>query len=53
MPTGGINLDNMKDWLNAGAVAIGIGSDLNKAYQNGGYEAAVELSGKYMQKIAE
>ncbi|MFF2498185.1 bifunctional 2-keto-4-hydroxyglutarate aldolase/2-keto-3-deoxy-6-phosphogluconate aldolase [Peribacillus sp. NPDC058075] len=53
MPTGGINLDNMKDWLNAGAVAIGIGSDLNKAYQNGGYDAAVELSRKYMQKVAE
>ncbi|AOH55172.1 bifunctional 2-keto-4-hydroxyglutarate aldolase/2-keto-3-deoxy-6-phosphogluconate aldolase [Peribacillus muralis] len=53
MPTGGINLDNMKDWLRAGAVATGIGSDLNKAFKSGGYEAAVELSKKYMQKIAE
>jgi 2-dehydro-3-deoxyphosphogluconate aldolase/(4S)-4-hydroxy-2-oxoglutarate aldolase len=52
MPTGGINLDNMKEWLNAGAVAIGIGSDLNKAYQSGGYEAVVELSKRYMQKSA-
>jgi 2-dehydro-3-deoxyphosphogluconate aldolase/(4S)-4-hydroxy-2-oxoglutarate aldolase len=43
----------MKDWLNAGAVAAGIGSDLNKAYKSGGYEAVVELSRKYMQKIAE
>ncbi|MFB5285019.1 bifunctional 2-keto-4-hydroxyglutarate aldolase/2-keto-3-deoxy-6-phosphogluconate aldolase [Peribacillus sp. Hz7] len=53
MPTGGINLDNMKEWLHAGAVATGIGSDLNKAYQSGGYEAVVELSKKYMQKSAE
>jgi 2-dehydro-3-deoxyphosphogluconate aldolase/(4S)-4-hydroxy-2-oxoglutarate aldolase len=53
MPTGGINLDNMKEWLNAGAVATGIGSDLNKAYQSGGYDAVVELSRKYMQKSAE
>ncbi|MCM3772505.1 bifunctional 2-keto-4-hydroxyglutarate aldolase/2-keto-3-deoxy-6-phosphogluconate aldolase [Priestia aryabhattai] len=50
MPTGGINLNNMEEWLNAGAVAIGIGSDLNKAYQNGGYEAVVQLSKKYMGK---
>ncbi|MGE6376209.1 bifunctional 2-keto-4-hydroxyglutarate aldolase/2-keto-3-deoxy-6-phosphogluconate aldolase [Peribacillus muralis] len=53
MPTGGINLDNMKDWLRAGAVATGIGSELNKAFKSGGYKAAVELSEKYMQKIAE
>ncbi|MFJ8247043.1 bifunctional 2-keto-4-hydroxyglutarate aldolase/2-keto-3-deoxy-6-phosphogluconate aldolase [Peribacillus asahii] len=53
MPTGGINLDNMKEWLHAGAVATGIGSDLNKAYQSGGYEAVVELSKKYMQKSTE
>lgn len=53
MPTGGVNLDNMNDWLQAGAVATGIGSDLNKAYKSGGYDAVVELSKKYMQKIAE
>ncbi|MFJ7746685.1 bifunctional 2-keto-4-hydroxyglutarate aldolase/2-keto-3-deoxy-6-phosphogluconate aldolase [Peribacillus sp. NPDC097295] len=50
MPTGGINLENINAWLEAGAVATGIGSDLNKAYQMGGYEAVVELSSKYIQK---
>lgn len=53
MPTGGINLDNMNDWLAAGAVAVGIGSDLNKAYKTGGYEAVVELSKQYINKIAK
>jgi 2-dehydro-3-deoxyphosphogluconate aldolase/(4S)-4-hydroxy-2-oxoglutarate aldolase len=52
MPTGGINLDNIEEWLNAGAVAAGIGSDLNKAYEAGGFEAAVELSKKYADKAA-
>jgi len=51
MPTGGINLDNIQDWIAAGAVAAGIGSDLNKAYAAGGYSAAVELSRKYAEKI--
>jgi len=28
MPTGGVTLDNVGDWIAAGAVAVGIGSDL-------------------------
>ncbi|WP_261131676.1 bifunctional 2-keto-4-hydroxyglutarate aldolase/2-keto-3-deoxy-6-phosphogluconate aldolase [Bacillus sp. Marseille-Q3570] len=50
MPTGGINLENMGDWLEAGAVALGIGSDLNKAYKQSGYEAVVTLSQQYANK---
>ncbi|MFJ8063033.1 bifunctional 2-keto-4-hydroxyglutarate aldolase/2-keto-3-deoxy-6-phosphogluconate aldolase [Psychrobacillus sp. NPDC096426] len=48
MPTGGINADNMKDWLDAGAAAVGVGSDLNKAFKAGGHEAVVEASKKYI-----
>lgn len=51
MPTGGINASNMKEWLDAGAVAVGVGSDLNKAYKAGGYEAVVEASKKYVESI--
>lgn len=50
MPTGGINLDNIEAWLHAGAVSAGIGSDLNKAYEAGGFDAAVQLSKKYVDK---
>jgi 2-dehydro-3-deoxyphosphogluconate aldolase / (4S)-4-hydroxy-2-oxoglutarate aldolase len=28
MPTGGVSLDNLGEWVKAGAVAVGIGSDL-------------------------
>jgi 2-dehydro-3-deoxyphosphogluconate aldolase / (4S)-4-hydroxy-2-oxoglutarate aldolase len=28
MPTGGIPLDEVSDWLRAGAIAVGVGSDL-------------------------
>ncbi|MEM6803989.1 MAG: bifunctional 4-hydroxy-2-oxoglutarate aldolase/2-dehydro-3-deoxy-phosphogluconate aldolase [Bacteroidota bacterium] len=28
MPTGGVNVNNVKDWLDAGAVALGVGSSL-------------------------
>lgn len=51
MPTGGINLKNINDWFQAGAQAVGIGSDLNKAYQLGGYESVVQLSREYINKV--
>lgn len=49
MPTGGINPDNIGEWLDAGAIAVGIGSDLNKAYATGGHAAVVEASRKYVE----
>lgn len=48
MPTGGINTDNIGEWLDAGAIAVGIGSDLNKAYATGEHAAVVEASRKYV-----
>lgn len=51
MPTGGINAANVNDWLDAGAVAAGIGSDLNRAYAADGYEGAVQKARSYMQAI--
>jgi 2-dehydro-3-deoxyphosphogluconate aldolase/(4S)-4-hydroxy-2-oxoglutarate aldolase len=51
MPTGGVNLDNVGAWLEAGAVAAGIGSDLNKAYKAGGKESVKALCEKYVEAI--
>ncbi|MGD6855714.1 bifunctional 2-keto-4-hydroxyglutarate aldolase/2-keto-3-deoxy-6-phosphogluconate aldolase [Bacillus infantis] len=53
MPTGGVNLQNIGSWLKAGAVAAGIGSDLNKAYQSGGKGAVTELCQKYIAAAEE
>ena len=36
MPTGGVNKDNIGEWIQAGADCSGIGSDLNKAYKSDG-----------------
>ncbi len=51
MPTGGINMDNMNDWLDAGAVAVGIGSDLTKAYQAGGAGQVTDLAKQYRARL--
>lgn len=51
MPTGGINMDNMNDWLDSGAVAVGIGSDLTKAYQAGGAGQVTDLAKQYRARL--
>ena len=53
MPTGGINASNMNNWIDAGAVAVGIGSDFNRAYKDGGYEAVVAASRKYRGELGK
>ena len=51
MPTGGISLKNINEWLDAGAVAVGIGSDLTKAYRAGGELAVKKLAEEYVTII--
>src|ERR1700727_2832523 len=36
MPTGGVNLENVAQWINAGSVAIGRGGDLSPRGQDSG-----------------
>ncbi|KOY80278.1 bifunctional 2-keto-4-hydroxyglutarate aldolase/2-keto-3-deoxy-6-phosphogluconate aldolase [Lysinibacillus macroides] len=52
MPTGGVGLANMHEWLDAGAVAVGVGSDLHKAYAQDGYAGVVERAKAYTKNLA-
>lgn len=55
MPTGGVTLDNARDWLRAGACALGMGSALTdkKAIANGDYDQITENARRLRQNIAE
>lgn len=53
MPTGGVNLDNIDEWIAAGAVAVGVGGSLTEGASTGNYSAITELSKKYIKKIKE
>lgn len=35
MPTGGVNLENMQTWFEAGVVAVGVGGNLLAPLQKG------------------
>lgn len=49
MPTGGVNLNNLQEWVQAGAFAIGIGSDLTKeAVQSKDYSLIQKKAAQYV-----
>ena len=51
MAVGGIDLNNMKDFLNAGICSVGIGSCLTdrKLIENNDWDALTALTGKYVE----
>lgn len=53
MPTGGVNLSNIKDWIKAGAIAVGTGSDLTKGAKTGDYALVTETAKKFVEAVKE
>lgn len=51
MPTGGVSADNAGEWIKAGAVAVGAGSDLTKGAKTGDYDAIVEVGRKMVEEV--
>ncbi|RXZ80554.1 bifunctional 4-hydroxy-2-oxoglutarate aldolase/2-dehydro-3-deoxy-phosphogluconate aldolase [Paenibacillaceae bacterium] len=49
MPTGGVSLDNLGEWIKAGAVAVGIGSDLtSEAVKQKDYSLVAKRAAQYI-----
>jgi 2-dehydro-3-deoxyphosphogluconate aldolase/(4S)-4-hydroxy-2-oxoglutarate aldolase len=50
MPTGGVSLSNLAEWIQAGAVAVGIGSDLtSEAVKTGDYGLVAKKAAQYIE----
>lgn len=49
MPTGGVNYDNLQDWFDAGAIAVGAGSNL----VSGSREEIASRSKRYLERIEQ
>lgn len=49
MPTGGVNYENLQDWFDAGAIAVGVGSNL----VNGSREEIASRSKKYLERVKQ
>lgn len=53
MPTGGVSIDNVDQWIKAGAVAVGVGSDLTKkGIAAGDYNIITDTARAFVNKIA-
>ena len=51
MPTGGVSLENMKDWFKAGVVTVGVGGNLMKPAESGDYEGVTAAAKEYMAEF--
>ncbi len=53
MPTGGVDVDNVGDWIRAGAVAVGAGSSLTAGAKTGDYASITALGREFVKRIRE
>lgn len=53
MPTGGVSLETIADFLKSGAIAVGVGTDLVdvKAIRKGNFEIIAEKAVKYLEAL--
>lgn len=51
MPTGGVSLDNVHEWINAGAVAVGVGGNLTAGAKTGDYASITNIAKEFIAKI--
>jgi len=53
MPTGGINLDNIGDWLKAGATMVCVSGEITRPAKTGDFEQVEELARAFQQAVTE
>lgn len=53
MVTGGVGLNNISDWLKAGANMIGIGGELNTLGEAGNYDEITKICSQYTDKLKD
>jgi 2-dehydro-3-deoxyphosphogluconate aldolase / (4S)-4-hydroxy-2-oxoglutarate aldolase len=51
MPTGGVDIGNVADWIKAGCVAVGVGGNLTAGAKTGDYKAITAIAKQFIEKI--
>lgn len=51
MPTGGVDVDNIGEWIKAGAVAVGVGSSLTAGAKSGDFDAIAKLGRRMVSEV--
>jgi 2-dehydro-3-deoxyphosphogluconate aldolase/(4S)-4-hydroxy-2-oxoglutarate aldolase len=53
MPTGGVSLENVTDWIRAGSVALGVGGSLTAGAKTGDFATITQLARQFVERIKE
>ncbi|HEY4553045.1 MAG TPA: bifunctional 4-hydroxy-2-oxoglutarate aldolase/2-dehydro-3-deoxy-phosphogluconate aldolase [Bacillaceae bacterium] len=53
MPTGGVSLENVDQWIKNGCVAVGVGGNLVAPAKTGNFEKITEYAAEYVKKVNE
>lgn len=53
MPSGGVSIDNLHEWVDKGAYAVGIGSALTKDVKDGDYSSVKAVAETFVNRLAE
>ncbi len=53
MPTGGVSIENVSKWIEAGSVAVGVGGNLTAGAKTGDYASITSLAKQFVEKIKE
>jgi 2-dehydro-3-deoxyphosphogluconate aldolase/(4S)-4-hydroxy-2-oxoglutarate aldolase len=53
MPTGGVSLENVAQWIHAGSVAIGVGGNLTAGAKTGDFASITHIARQFVEKIQE
>ncbi len=51
VPTGGVSLNNVGEWIRAGSVAVGVGGSLTAGARTGDFEAVTEMTKRFVEAI--
>lgn len=51
MPTGGVSLENVHEWINNGCVAVGVGGKLIEGAKTGDYKQVTEMAKKFVERV--
>lgn len=53
MPTGGVDINNVDQWIKNGCIAVGVGGKLTAGAKTGDFESITKLSKEFIEKIKE
>ena len=53
MPTGGVSLENVAEWIKAGCVAVGVGGNLTGGARKGDFQSITDLARQFIEKIKQ